>query len=252
MIISIDSGAEMDLHQKIKDYSDNYLYFNDLYLTSYLQNLDFSYVVNDIDFYELIKETDGAIGSFIKNRINKSILKIEIELFDKFLSDLAVYVNHIFLGGRKSAAEGIDIEFDKENIKYIVSVKSAPNWGNSSQIQRMKDDFRKAKRILQSNVPPTNIVAINGCCYGIDNNPDKGEYLKYCGQRFWEFISGNSELYLEIIEPIGHQAKERNISFKIAYDEILNKFTKRFLDEFCIEGRVDWDKLIKFNSSYSV
>jgi len=33
-----------------------------------------------------------------------------------------------------------------------------------------------------------NIVAVNGCCYGRDNRPDKGDYLKYCGQRFWEFI----------------------------------------------------------------
>ena len=50
-----------------------------------------------------------------------------------------------------------------------------------------------------------HIVAVNGCCYGRDNKPDKGEYYKYCGQVFWEFISGDDELYRDIIEPLGHQ-----------------------------------------------
>ncbi|HEO65645.1 MAG TPA: hypothetical protein ENI73_07225, partial [Spirochaetes bacterium] len=37
-----------------------------------------------------------------------------------------------------------------------------------------------------------------------------GVYFKYCGQRFWEFISGCLNLYLDLIKPLGHQAKERN------------------------------------------
>jgi type II restriction endonuclease EcoO109I-like protein len=40
-----------------------------------------------------------------------------------------------------------------------------------------------------------NVVAVSGCCYGHENQPDKGDYLKLCGQRFWGFISGNRELY---------------------------------------------------------
>ena len=78
----------------------------------------------------------------------------------------------------------------------------------------MKDNFRKAKRILGTNIASSlNVIAINGCCYGKDNNPDKGEYLKLCGQRFWDFVSGNDNLYTEIIEPLGHQAKEKNDQF---------------------------------------
>ena len=29
---------------------------------------------------------------------------------------------------------GIDLEFDKDGVRYIVTIKSGPNWGNSSQI----------------------------------------------------------------------------------------------------------------------
>ena len=79
-----------------------------------------------------------------------------------------------------------------------MSIKSGPNWGNSSQVKKMRDNFIKAKRILRTNNPDFQVIAINGCCYGRENNPDKGDYFKYCGQKFWEFISGNDDLYIEI------------------------------------------------------
>ena len=84
-------------------------------------------------------------------------------------------------GGWKSSAEGIDLEFNAGSIRYIVAIKSGPNWGNSSQIRKMKEDFRKAQRTIRTSNSKIRIVAVNGCCYGRDNNPDKGEYYKYCG-----------------------------------------------------------------------
>ena len=89
----------------------------------------------------------------------------------------------------------------------------------------------------------------NTCCYGRGPRPDKGDYFKYCGQRFWEFISGNSNLFTEIIEPLGHKAKEKNDVFIEAYSNILNVFTKEFSDTYCKEsGEIDWEKLVRFNS----
>ena len=77
----------------------------------------------------------------------------------------------------------------------------------------MKDDFRKARKTFRSNNAKANVNAINGCCYGQDNQPEKEEYTKLCGQRFWEFISGDAKLYTKIIEPVGHKAKEKNEEF---------------------------------------
>jgi len=74
-----------------------------------------------------------------------------------------------------------------------------------------------------------------------------------CGKRFWEFISGEPDLYIKIIEPLGHEAKERNNEFKISYGNLLNKLTKEFLIGFCKEdGSIDWEKLLIFNSSFEV
>jgi hypothetical protein len=151
--------------------------------------------------------------------------------------------------GKKSSAEGIDLEFERDCIRYIVSIKSGPNWGNSGQVREMVENFKKAKRILGTNISQTNIVAVNGCCYGRDNKPDKGDYLKYCGQRFWEFISGNSDLYVQLIEPLGHKAKEKNEKFLEAYPKLINTFTFEFGKNFCTDGKINWEALVKFNSS---
>ena len=172
----------------------------------------------------------------------------EETIFGDFLEKLAIFINGRIYGGEKSSAEGIDLE--KESIRYIVAIKSGPNWGNSSQIARMKDLFRKARRILGTNRKEQNVIAVNGCCYGKDNNPDRGEYIKLCGQRFREFISNDSSLYAKIIEPLGHRTKEENTGFIKEESLLINRLTMAFGVEFCYgNGEIDWDKLVQFNSA---
>ena len=90
---------------------------------------------------------------------------------------------------------------------------------------------------------------MNGCCYGRDNNPDKGDYFKFCGQKFWAFISGNKNLYTEIIAPLGKKSKQRNDDFSAAYSKRVNQFTLNFGHLFCdSDGAINWKKLVEFNS----
>lgn len=149
----------------------------------------------------------------VKTLLDTHLSSQEETISEDLLEGFAIFINQKVFSGYKSAAEGIDLEFEKGEIKYIVSIKSGPNWGNSSQIKRMVDNFKKAKRILRSSNSNMHIIAVNGCCYGRDNKPDKGDYQKLCGQNFWTFISGNDLLYTDIIEPLGHKAKERNEEF---------------------------------------
>jgi hypothetical protein len=185
----------------------------------------------------------------IKGFLEAHISSNEEGIFGDWLEGLAIFINSMVFGGWKSGIKGIDLEFDNDNNRYIVNIKSGPNWGNSSQIEKMKSDFNSAKRTLRTSNSKVNIVAVNGCCYGRDNNPDKGSYFKYCGQQFWEFISGDSELYVKIIEPLGHKAKERNDEFLTSYSQIINLFTKEFSNTYCKpNGDIDWEKLVRFNS----
>jgi type II restriction endonuclease EcoO109I-like protein len=186
----------------------------------------------------------------IKSLTDAFISSQEETIFGDWLEGLAIFINNKVYYGRKSGIPGIDLEFDKDNIRYILTIKSGPNWGNSSQIGKLLTDFKTAKKTLRTSNSQLNIVAVNGCCYGRDNKPDKGEYFKFCGQKFWEFISGDIELYTKIVEPLGHKAKERNDDFIKSYAQMINKFTKEFANEFCKEnGEIDWDKLVRFNSA---
>ena len=173
----------------------------------------------------------------------------EETIFGDWLEGLAIFINNQVYNGWKSGIKGIDLEFDKNNIRYIVNIKSGPNWGNSSQIAKMQSDFKTAMRTLRTSNSDLHIKAINGCCYGQSTNPDKGDYYKYCGQQFWYFISNEENLYKEIIEPLGHQAKERNEEFQLSYSKMINVFTKEFFDLFCnSNGEICWEELIEFNS----
>lgn len=53
----------------------------------------------------------------------------EETIFGEFLEGLAIFICSKVHNGQKSAAEGIDLEFVKDGIKYIVTIKSVPNWG---------------------------------------------------------------------------------------------------------------------------
>jgi hypothetical protein len=188
-------------------------------------------------------------SEFIQSVLGAFLSSQEETQFGGFLERLAVFICSKIYGGHKSSATGMDLEFERENILYIVSIKSGPNWGNSGQIEKLKMNFTKAKKILKTNSSKKNIVAVNGCLYGRDLPEDRGDYLKLCGQRFWEFISGRETLYTDIIEPLGSRAKERKEEFEIELGRVTNKLTREFLDGFCLrDGTIQWKRLVEFNS----
>jgi hypothetical protein len=214
-----------------------------------LQKLKLSKVLERKNPYLFKAKNITTAQDLVKQLLDAHLSSQEEAVFGEFLEQLAIFVCNKVFGGKKSSAEGIDLEFERDNTLYIVSIKSGPNWGNSSQIKKMKDNFKKAQRIQRTSNKKSSIQPVNGCCYGRDNRPDKGDYLKLCGQEFWEFISGNDKLYTEIIEPLGHKAKQRNDEFLTDYGRILNLFTNQFFRDYCAsDGKIDWDKLVRFNS----
>ncbi|MDR0695041.1 MAG: cytosolic protein [Prevotellaceae bacterium] len=215
-----------------------------------LEDLKLSQVLKRKNPYMFKAKYVLTAEQIIRAIVDAHISSNEETIFGDWLEGLAIFINSKVYGGYKSGITGIDLEFDNHEIRYIITIKSGPNWGNSSQIAKMMADFKTAKKTLRTSQSNLNIVAVNGCCYGRDNKPDKGDYYKYCGQRFWEFISGDDKLYTKIIEPLGHQSKEKNEDFMRLYSQMINKFTKEFVNDFCNDnGEIDWEKLVQFNSA---
>ena len=236
--------------QEITDYvAANIQVFHQKRLDS-LQQLKLLNIVRRKNPYLFKAKDINTAQDFVTFILDAHLSSQEETIFGGFLEELAIFICSQVYGGQKSAAEGIDLEFEKDSIRYIVSIKSGPNWGNSSQVTKLRDNFKKAKRILGTNRSLTNVVAINGCCYGKDRKPDKGDYLKLCGQKFWEFISGDDNLYTDIIKPLGYRAKEKNERFMQEYAKVVNKFTAEFIGKYCdAEGNMLWEEIVKFNSA---
>lgn len=175
----------------------------------------------------------------------------EQTIFGDFLESLAIFVGQEIYNARKSGIEGMDLEFVRENIHYVVSVKSGPNWGNSSAVKKQTELFTRAEKTIRQNKHVTQVCSVLGCCFGKRKDMDRGRYYNYCGQKFWDFLSGDDRLYIDIIEPLGHQAKERDQAFKEEYGKCLNLLTKEFIKKYCCkDGSIDWEALIKLNSEH--
>lgn len=214
------------------------------------------YISDKIDLNKILKQKNPYLfkakniltaQDLIKGFLDAYLQSQEEAFFGNFIEELAIFICEKVFGGKKSLLTGIDLEFERDNIIYIVEIKAGWNWGNSSQLKQLKFNFNNAIDFLKNNTGK-KVIAINGCCFGKDNKPDKKGYLKLCGQRFWELISGNEQLYIDIIKPIGYKAKQKNDEFIYAYSQIINNLTFEFSKNFCDNGIINWDKLVKFNS----
>lgn len=221
-------------------------------------------VVNKIKLKEVIKSKNpylfraknvSSANEIVEGILNAYLSSSEEGVFGNWLERLAIFINDSVYQGRKALVDGIDLDFDKDGLRYLVSIKSGPHWGNDSQIKKMCDQFDTARKRLATSGGKGSIICVNGCCYGKSREQSeyksKGNYYKICGKRFWELISGEPDLYIKIIEPLGHEAAVKNEEFRISYGNLINRLTKEFLTDFCNEnGSIDWEKLLIFNSSF--
>lgn len=173
----------------------------------------------------------------------------EEKLFGDFLEGLALFIAGETCAGHKSTAPGVDLEFFNKGVHYIVSVKSGPNWGNSSQQAKLEQDLKNAVTRVRQSSKGANVQPVLGVCYGKTRTGYIRGYLKVVGQNFWYLISENPDLYTDIIEPIGYHAKEHNETFFNERGRVINRFTKQFIDKFCDDaGTIRWARLVEFNS----
>lgn len=196
-------------------------------------------------------------GDLAKSTLDAFLSSQEETIFGDLMENLAIRVCHEVFKGKK-AEEGkyksVDLIFDRDKKTYIVGIKSGPNWGNSDQVNTMKRNLKIAKKMLRAELKKNNIVSVNGCIYGQDNNPHKVNkdpdlsYYKICGQPFWELISGDDQLYKKIIQPLDKEAKKRDEVFKELYVKKINEMTKDVVELFYTKDTLDWDKIIDYVS----
>jgi len=188
----------------------------------------------------------------ISDTLSALVSSSEETQFGDWLERLAVFINGRVYGGMKGASEGIDLEFTREGQRYLVAIKSGPVWGNSAAFLKLSELFNAARKRLQTSGARVEAICVNGCSYG-NSGPDteykeKYNFYQICGQRYWELISGDADLYKEIILAL-ESVEDRAEEFKREYDLTLERLAREFTSGFTNEkGEILWDKWLEINS----
>lgn len=238
----------LNLSDVVQFVEDNIGEFHERRLAS-LKRLKLSEVLKRKNPYLFKAKDINVAHDLVKLLLDAHLSSQEETIFGEFLEKLAIFVCGRVFNGRKSSAEGIDLEFTRGGVIYIVSIKSGPNWGNSSQQDKLEQDLKNAVARVKQSRRTANVQAVLGICYGKTKTTYLRGYMKIVGQNFWYLISGDKDLYKNIIEPVGYRAREHNENYYAERDKVINRFVLEFMQRFCAEdGAIDWPRLVQFNS----
>lgn len=214
--------------------------------------------IKELRLYEILKRKNpylfkaknvASASELVLSIIEATLYASEEGLFGQFLEGLAIFVAELTCGGQKSGITGIDLEFTRDEVRYLIAIKSGQNWGNSSQHQALRANFKSAIKVISQNRRVKIVQPVLGICYGKFRTVNNGDFLKIGGQSFWHFISGDPNFYQDLIEPVGYNAKKHNDDFLEEKAKAHNRLTREFSNQFCDQdGAIDWAKLVAFNS----
>jgi hypothetical protein len=187
-------------------------------------------------------------GDLVKDLLDAVLYASEEKFMGDFLEKLAIFVVEQMWGGQKSSTTGIDLDFTKNGIRYLVSVKSGPNWGNSTSNAKQRDYFHTAVGVIKQQSPTIHIEPVLGICYSKKHTSNNHGIMTVHGQSFWHLLTDDKDFYKDIVEPIGYKAEEHNESFMQEKARILNLFAAEFMEKYCDDGVINWEKLVQFNS----
>jgi hypothetical protein len=188
----------------------------------------------------------GTAPEIVGEILNAFITSSDEGIFgDAFFEQVAVAVS----GGTKSLTDSVDLEIHADSGIKAFAVKSGTAVFNSQSKARQNQAFEECRRRLSKL--RTHFEAVVGYAYG-SKNPGMTKYTfrEVAGQAFWEELTGDPEFYLKLINLMGTKPQEHRQQFDEIYNAALNRFVRDFIADFCLEdGRIDWVKLVRFNSA---
>ena len=152
--------------------------------------------------------------------------------------------------GQKALAEGIDIMVEREDVIYAIAVKSGTSVFNADSRKKQEMNFQAANKLAQQ--VKKRFVPIIGYGYGKKRMSNRGKpkfYLELAGQNFWKELTGDDDFYIKLIRFMDKLPEKYIEEFNQSYQMAENRLIRQFTNEFCFEdGRIDWEKLVKYNS----
>lgn len=213
-----------------------------------LQQTKLTEILKNKNPYLFRAKNINTAGDLVKDLLEAVLYASEEKFMGDFLERLAIFAAEQMWGGQKSSTTGIDLEFTKHGIRYLVSVKSGPNWGNSSSQAKQREKFHTAIGVIKQQSPETHVEAVQGICYSKRRTSHNHGIMTVYGQSFWTLLTDDKDFFTDIVEPIGYKAKEHNEAFLKEKARILNLFAAEFMEKYCDDGVINWERLVQFNS----
>jgi hypothetical protein len=240
---------EATLRRKIEEFVErNIISFHEKRATN-LDRLKLDVVLKAKNPYLFRAKHLESAPDLVKGLLDARLSSSEEGSFGNFMEELAIFVASQTGDGKKSTAEGLDIELKRDNVRYLIAVKSGKNWGNSTQHAQLRRNFSEAVKRLKQSRQSGTIQPTLGICYGNFKTVDNGAYLHIGGQSFWHLLSDDPNLYADLIEPLGHEAKRLNDAFEERKSNTYNRMTREFTNKYCdAQGAINWKRVVEFVS----
>ncbi len=191
-----------------------------------------------------IEKIDNA-HDLIERWLDTFLYPQEVSLLDDLLVNLAAFAAVRVHEGRPSDFSGVDLEFAKGKLLYLMSIFTTYSPISSHYIANRTDRIRRAQNVLRLQNPKKNVIAIHGYCYGRAVPVKAKDFLDLRGQVFWKFVSGDDNFYLDIDDLISSNFRTIRIAFQDTYVKVVVRLWQDFLDEYITDYTIDWQKLLQ-------
>ncbi len=186
------------------------------------------------------------VEDFASSMVDASLSSSEETILGNIFELCAQIVCKHGRNGKKSSAEGIDIEYSEGPKKRVlVQVKSGKNWGNSGQKKDLKRSFASATKRLKERGSVKDVRCIEGVCYGRSEQKHINHHERIVGLAFWQEVSGWEGTYFALLEVVGkHGSNGLQSHKKEAVGKIVEFMKRENLSDK--PGKINWPQLLQF------
>ena len=214
----------------------------------FLESVNLPELLRGENPYLLMRPGCGSVDGVIRQLLNRHLNRLESREVGDVLESLAHECVAITYGGWKSERKGISFEFVNGSSWYIAALIAFPNYDEGNEILEVEDCLSAAAWNIKRENPSADVIPVVSCTFGRESLIEREDYLKYCGQDFWELISGDAELYTRIVDPLKQASAIRSPSVAEAYARAVNRLSLEFYRRFCNGfGAIVWEKLVSFS-----
>jgi len=147
-------------------------------------------------------------------------------------------------GFRASKTPGMDADRDLPGVQEIYQIKSGIHQLNCTEFAGVCRAFDKIRKGFGTHRSGNRLDTILGYAYGRTKRKTASCQV-LAGQAFWTHVTGDSGFYIELNTLVGEVSRDWVNTYRIKWDEAAERVETGLLNNFCIDGRIDFDKFTR-------